>query len=98
MFNQPETITFENHSHDIMPAESVAVVDHDEAVEYSQATNTNGTVEAIVDVVVSNLTEAVNNATSAKTDSTSPSGQPTHFPHYLTLILVSNKNSTDSLI
>lgn len=87
MFNQPETITFENHSHDVLPADTVVVIDHDEAVEYSQATSTNITAEAIVEVVVSNITQAVSNATSIKTDFTSPSGHSTQFPHYLTLIL-----------
>jgi hypothetical protein len=93
MFNQPETITFENHSHDVLPADTVAVMDHDEAVEYSQATTTNSTTEAIIEVVVSNITQAVSNATSIQTDSTSPSGHSTQFPHYLTLILVRKKLS-----
>lgn len=92
MFNQPETITFENHSLDIMPAETVTVIDHDEAVEYSQGTNTtsNSTAEAIVEVVVSNITQAVSNVTGVKSESQTTTTNPnsTPFPHYLTLILV----------
>lgn len=96
MFNQPETITFENHSHDSIATETLAIIDHDEAVEYSQSTNmdnNNSTVEAIVEVVVGNLTQAVNNVTGVKSSdssstTTTTGAHSTPFPHYLTLILV----------
>ena len=94
MFNQPDAIAFE-HSSDVghapvgkTDAATSVIVDHNEAVAYTQSASNDTTAEVIVAAVVSNVTQAVNNVTRVNSDSTSTTAQPTQFPHYLTLILV----------